>query len=85
MIALGVEGVDFVKAGARRHIHLATDYRLYPALFRRAVKVDDAVHNAVVGHGNARLTEALHFVHKLLDAARAVKQAVFGMKMKVCK
>ena len=85
MIALGIEGMDFVKAGARRHIHLAADYRLYPALFRRAVKVDDAVHNAVVGHGNARLTEALHFVHKLLDAARAVKQAVFGMKMKVCK
>ena len=85
MIALGVEGVNFVKAGARRHIHLAADYRLYPALFRRAVKVDDAVHNAVIGHGNARLTEALHFVHKLLDAARAVKQAVFGMKMKVCK
>ena len=85
MIALGIEGMDFVKAGARRHIHLASDYRLYPALFRRAVKVDDAVHNAVVGHGDARLTEALHLVHKLLDAARAVKQAVFGMKMKVCK
>ena len=85
VIPLGIEGMDFVEAGAGRHIHLTADYRLYPAFFSRAVKVDDAVHNAVVCHGDARLTEALHLVHKLLDTARAVKQTVFGMKMKVCK
>ena len=77
--------MHLVMPRAARNIDLAADDGLDPGLFRRAVKINGAVHDAVVGQRDGALADLLHAVHHGADAARAVKQAVFGMKMKVCK
>ena len=65
----------------RRDIHLAADYGLDPGLFRCAVKIDGAVHDAVVGYRKRRLPQLLRLAYKLFDAAGSVQQGILGMHM----
>ena len=83
MAALGVEFMDLVKPGAAsgRHIHLTADDGLDSLRLAGAVKIDDAVHHAVVCDGTGILPHGLHDLRQIPDAARAVQQAVFRMHM----
>ena len=77
--------IGAVMPGARRDIDLAADDRMDAALFGGAVKVDCTVHHAMVGDGNGGLAELGDAVHQLLNAARPVQQAEFGVHMQVRK
>ena len=82
---LGVKLVLLVKARAGRDIDLAADDGLDALGLARAVEVDRAVHHAVVGHGDRRLPQLADALGQPLDAARAVKKAVFRMNVQMCK
>jgi hypothetical protein len=75
--------VAFIKAGACRHIDLASDDGLYPFIFAGAVKIDNAVHGAVVCDGDGILTELFCASGDIGDATSAVKQTVFAMQMEM--
>ena len=74
-----------VKPRMRRKVHLAADDRMNAPGFAGAVKVDHAVHDAVVGQRTGSLAQRGDAVHKALDPARAVQQTVFTMHMQVRK
>ena len=74
-----------VKARVRRKVHLAADDRVDALGFAGAVKVDHAVHDAVVGQRAGGLSQLRHAVHQAFDAARTVQQAVFTMHMQMRK
>ena len=81
--ALGVELMDLVEPGPAlgRHIHLTADDGLDALRLAGPVKVDDAVHDAVVRDGAGRLPPGLHHAGQVLDAAGAIQEAVFRMDM----
>ena len=81
MVRLAVDRMHLVKTRARRNIDLAADDGLDACRLCCLVKVDHAVHDAVVSDGHSRLAQLLDAVHDAADAARAVKQAVLGMNM----
>ena len=81
MAGLAVEFVLLVKARARSDVHLAADDGLDALGLAGAVKVDHAVHHAVVGDGAGGLPHRLDELGEVADTARAVEQAVFGMDM----
>ena len=78
-------GVGAAAAGTRGNIDLAADDGVNIPFFRGAVKVDCAVHYAVVSDCDCRLSELCDAVHQLLDAARAVEQAIFGVYVEMGK
>ena len=84
-VPASVHAVHLVKAHSCRDIDLAADYRLDAGLFRLLIKIDHAEHDSVVGYRRAVLSDLLYVLKHILDAARAVKKAVFGVKMKMCK
>ena len=47
------------------------------------IELDTAVHDAVVCDGDGALTTLLDAVHKLVDTAGTVQQAVFGMDVEM--
>ena len=53
MGVLPIQLVNLVEPGAGRDINLAADNRFHPGFFRRLIKLDRAIHHAVVGdrHG----------------------------------
>ena len=63
MAGLAVEFVLLVKACARGDVHLAADDGLDALGLAGAVKVDRAVHHAVVGDGDRVLPQLLDPVH----------------------
>jgi hypothetical protein len=75
----------FIRHAARRDIDLAADNRLDARLLSGLVKGDGTVHHAVVGDGDSRLAELGGARNKPLDAAGAVKQAVFAVDMQMNK
>ena len=83
MAALGVELVDLVEPGAAlgRHVDLTADDGLDALRLAGPVKVDDAVHDAVVRDGTGGLPHGLHHAGQILDAAGTVQKAVFRMDM----
>ena len=85
MAVFPVQLVDFIQPPPLGHVHLAADDGLDAPLFGGLVKVDDAVHTAVVGDGHGLLAQLLHPVQQLLDAAGPVQEAVFGMHVQVYK
>ena len=85
VLGLVVHAVDPVGHGAGRHIDLAADDGLDARRLGRAVKVNDAVHDAVVRDRHGGLSQLGSPLDKLPDAAGAVEQAVFRMHMKVYK
>ena len=85
MVVFVIDAVDPVRNGPGRHIDLAADDGLDARGLGGLVKIDAAVHNAVVRNGDGILSQLLDPVHELVDPAGAVQQAVFRMDMKVYK
>ena len=71
----------FFEPRLRRDIDLAADNGMDALLLTGAVKVDHAVHDAVVGDGKRRKPLPLGGRGYLADTAGAVQQTVFGMDM----
>jgi hypothetical protein len=71
MAVLARGGLFFIHV--RTHVHLAAYNRMNAALLRLFIKIDDAVHHAVVGDGARRLAQCLKPVHQPVDPARAVE------------
>lgn len=82
-MVVAVDFVDFIEAGAGGHIDLTADDRLDACLFCGLIELDTAVHDAVVRDGDGALTTLLDAVHKLVDTAGTVQQAVFGMDVEM--
>ena len=83
MIASAVRFMPFVKTGSCGNVDLASDDRLDAVFLAGAVKIHDAVHGAVIGDGNCRLTQLRCPSWDIADTASAVKQAVFTVQMKM--
>ncbi len=74
-----------VKAGVGRHVDLTADDRIDPRLFRRLIKINNAIHNPVVrdrSRGHAQLLDPLNVLSDLIGA---VQQGIFCMNMQMCK
>ena len=80
-MVVSVKACRFVKPRLRRDIDLAADYRLYALFFLFSIKVDHAVHYAVVGDCQRIKAFLLCGGGNFADSACAVKQTVFGMNM----
>ena len=78
-----VDAVLAARALARGDVDLAADYGLYARGAAGAVKVDGAVHDAVVGYGEGAEAELLRALGEGVDAAGPVEQAVFGVQVQV--
>jgi hypothetical protein len=85
MAMFGIEFMDAVKARALCHIDFAADNRLNAAGFCSLVKINRAVHYAVVGNGNSGHISLRSSIYQLFNAAGAVKQAVFTVHMEMDK
>ena len=83
MAAFRVKLVLLVKPGParRRHIYLAADDGLDPLGLAGPVKVNRAVHHAMVGDGAGSLAHVLYHLREIPDPACAVQKAVFRMNM----
>ena len=81
VIGIVVYAVDPVAHSPAGHIDLAADDRLYAGSLGSLIKVDTAVHNAVVGNGNSALAQFLDPIHYGIDAASTVQEAIFRMHM----
>ena len=68
---------------ARRDIDLAADDRLHALRDRFLVKINDAIHRAVIRDGDRVHARRLRRRDELRDAARAVEQAELRVNMKV--
>ena len=84
-VAVAVNAGYLVKPGAGSHIHLTADDRLDARLFSCLIKIHTAVHHAMVGDGNGGLAQFLHPVKQLVNAARAVQQAVLRVYVQMGK
>ncbi|MBA7675796.1 hypothetical protein ES703_84034 [subsurface metagenome] len=73
------------EAAVRRQIDLAANNGLYARFPGGEVELDGAVHNPVVGYGQAFHAHFLGSLHELGDATHAVEQAVLGMNMEVAE
>ena len=80
---LRVKFMLLVKARARGNIDLAADDGLDALGLAGAIKIDRTVHHAMVGDGAGGLPHRLDELWKVADAARTVKQTVFGMDMQM--
>ena len=83
--AFRIELMDLVEPGAarRRYIDLTADDGFDPLGLAGAVKVDSAVHGAVVRDGTGSLSHFLHHPGQILDTAGTVQKAEFRMDMKM--
>ena len=70
-----------VKPGTGRHVDFAADNRLDARFPGRAVKINDAVHNAMVCYRHAVHAQFLGTGNQFFDFARSVQQAVFRVDM----
>ena len=77
--------VAAVESRMRCKVHLTADDWMNALCLAGAVKVDHAVHDAVVGQRARGLTQFCNAVHQLFNAAGAVQQAVFTVDMQMCK
>ena len=82
VVVVFIAGVA-AEVAARGDIDLAADDGLDAGLSGCLVELDDAVHHAVVGDGQAVHAQLFGPCHQLRDAAHAVEQAVFGVDMEV--
>ena len=61
------------------NVDLAADDGLDPGGLGGLIKIDTAVHDAVVGNGNGTLAQFLHPLHQAVNAASPIQEAVFTM------
>ena len=64
-------------------VHLAALDRLDPVLAAGLVELHRAVHDAVIGQRQRRLTERRRALGQALDPGRPVQQRVLGVDVKV--
>ena len=81
MEPFAVGSVKFVVSGAGRHITLTADDRLDSPFLRSLIKINHAVHDAVIGNCHGSLPQFLGTIQYRTDAAGAVQQTVLGMQM----
>ena len=84
-VAVAVNAVHLIKAGAGRNIDLTADDWLDARRLGSVKKRNAAIHNTVVSDGTGRLPHLLEPVKHPVNAAGTVKQAVLGMHMQVGK
>ena len=84
-VAVAVNAVYLIKAGAGRNIDLTADDRLDARRLGSVKKRNAAIHNTMVSDGTGRLPHLLEPVKHPVNAAGAVQQAVLGMHMQVGK
>ena len=85
MVGGGIQPVDLIEARAGGHIDLAADDGADALLFALLVKIDDAVHDAVVGNSDSGLSQRLGTLYQSLDAAGAIEEAVFAVDVQMDK
>ena len=85
MAGLGIKLMLLVKAGTAGHIHLAADDGVDPLRLAGPVKVDSAVHGAVIRNGAGSLPHLLDQLRQVTDAAGAIQKAILRMDMEVGK
>ena len=85
MCVFVVQPVLLVRHAPRRDVDLAADDGLYARGAAGLVERHRAVHHAVVGDGESRLSQRLGGPGELVYTARPVEQGVFGMHMQVNK
>ena len=71
----------FLQPAARRDINLAADDGLDALFARRLVKINDAVHRAVVGDGERGEFQFVRLVHQPVQPAGAIEQGILGVQM----
>src|SRR5205085_9279113 len=76
-------GARLVVPAARSHVDLAAENGLDALVEAGVVEGDGAEHVAVVGDRHRLHAQTADLVHELIDVARAVKEAVFGVKVEV--
>ena len=74
-----------VKSRTGRHIDLASDDRLDACLFCRLIKIDHAVHDAVIGYGRAVHSKLFDALYIFFDLIGAVQQRILGVDVQMCK
>ena len=85
IVAVLAIGVFPFKAGTGRHINLAADDGLDAHFPCRTVKVNDAIHNAMVGDGHAVHAKLFGPRRQLFDLTGTVQQTVLCMDVQMCK
>ncbi len=83
-VASAAAGFLFQPA-ARRDINLAADNGLDALFARRLVKINDAVHRAMVGDGERGEFQFLRLVHQPVQTAGAIEQRILGVQMQMDK
>ena len=73
-MAFGLGNIDFT----------ANDW-FYTCFLGRYIKIDDAIHGAVVSDSKTVHAQLFGPLDKLRDAAHAIEQAIFSVDMKVGK
>ena len=66
-----------VKTGMGRHVNLTADHRVDPRFFGRFIKIDNAVHNAVIRDRGAVHPQFFDIFHIFFDLVGAVQETVF--------
>ena len=72
-----------LEAAARGHVELAAQDRLHPRLLAGGVEVHRAEEVAVIGEREGRELQRLGALDQLLEAGRAVQQAVLGVDVQM--
>ena len=72
-------------SAAGRDINFAADNGFDTLFACRLVKVNDAVHGAVVGDGQRGEFQFMGFVHQPVQTAGAIEQRILGVKMEMNK
>ena len=73
MVGVVINSMNAVGHAPAGDVDLAADDGLDPGGFGGFIKVNTAVHHAVVGDGNSRLPQLLDPIHDAVNAARAVQ------------
>ncbi len=83
MVSTGVRAIFLIEPRACGHIDLAPDNRLNSGFQRFFIKMNDAIHRAVVCNGGSRLSELGRSRDEIPDAARAVQETVFTVDVQM--
>ena len=79
MVGVVVQPVNLIRHPPTGNVDLAADDGLDPGGLGGLIKIDTAVHDAVVGNGNGTLAQFLHPLHQAVNAASPIQEAVFTM------
>ncbi len=74
-----------VEPRSGRHVDLAADDGLDPGLFAGFIKIDHAVHDAVIGNRRAVHAEFPDALYIFFDLIGAVQQRIFRVDVQMCK